>query len=302
MGAPKQKWTPEEEAALKAGVLKHGTGKWRTILSDPHFSSLLKSRSNVDLKDKWRNISVTALWGSRKKAKLALKRSLPAAPPKQNDNNTTPLSIVPLANGEEQTNPTLPGGSGVGSPRTHASKKSITSLDKIILEAITNLKEPRGSDRTSIFMYIEENFKTPVNMKRHVAVRLKHLSSNGPLVKIKHKYRFSTNFTNPGARQKSPQLCLEGNNKNDSPKPKGNSANILTKSRSEGELFMIKGMTAQEAAETAARAVAEAEFAITEAEEAAKEADRAEAEAEAAQIYAKAAVKALKFRISNHTW
>lgn len=50
MGAPKQKWTPEEEAALKAGVLKHGTGKWRTILSDPQFSSVLKSRSNVDLK------------------------------------------------------------------------------------------------------------------------------------------------------------------------------------------------------------------------------------------------------------
>ncbi|WZZ85328.1 telomere repeat-binding factor 2-like [Brassica napus] len=279
MGAPKQKWTPEEEAALKAGVLKHGTGKWRTILSDPHFSSVLKSRSNVDLKDKWRNISVTALWGSRKKAKLALKRALPPPPPKHDDDNNT---------------------RALTSPRTHASKKSITSLDKIILEAITNLKEPRGSDRTSIFIYVEENFKTPPNMKRHVAVRLKHLSSNGPLVKIKHKYRFSTNFTSAGARHKSPQLCLEGNN--NSPRPKENGANILTKSRADGELFMIKGMTAQEAAETAARAVAEAEFAITEAEEAAKEADKAEAEAEAAQIYAKAAVKALKFRISNHTW
>lgn len=52
MGAPKQKWTPEEEAALKSGVLKHGTGKWRTILSDPEYSSVLKSRSNVDLKVK----------------------------------------------------------------------------------------------------------------------------------------------------------------------------------------------------------------------------------------------------------
>lgn len=50
MGAPKQKWTAEEEAALKAGVLKHGTGKWRTILSDPEFSVVLQSRSNVDLK------------------------------------------------------------------------------------------------------------------------------------------------------------------------------------------------------------------------------------------------------------
>lgn len=50
MGAPKQKWTAEEEAALKAGVVKHGTGKWRTILSDPEFSAILQSRSNVDLK------------------------------------------------------------------------------------------------------------------------------------------------------------------------------------------------------------------------------------------------------------
>lgn len=50
MGAPKQKWTAEEEAALKAGVLKHGAGKWRTILTDPEFSAILKMRSNVDLK------------------------------------------------------------------------------------------------------------------------------------------------------------------------------------------------------------------------------------------------------------
>lgn len=50
MGAPKQKWTPEEEAALKAGIMKHGAGKWRTILKDPEFSGILYLRSNVDLK------------------------------------------------------------------------------------------------------------------------------------------------------------------------------------------------------------------------------------------------------------
>lgn len=65
---------------------------------------------------------MTALWGVRKKAKLALKRALP--PPKHdhdgnnNNDNTRALTIVPLANEEERTNPT--------SPRTHASKKSIT--------------------------------------------------------------------------------------------------------------------------------------------------------------------------------
>lgn len=50
MGAPKQKWTAEEEAALKAGVLKHGAGKWRTILKDPEYNGVLYLRSNVDLK------------------------------------------------------------------------------------------------------------------------------------------------------------------------------------------------------------------------------------------------------------
>jgi transcription factor MYB, plant len=50
MGVPKQRWTPEEEAALKAGVAKHGPGKWRTILRDSDFSALLRLRSNVDLK------------------------------------------------------------------------------------------------------------------------------------------------------------------------------------------------------------------------------------------------------------
>lgn len=50
MGAPKQKWTPEEEAALRAGIQKYGVGKWSVILKDPEFNALLCSRSNVDLK------------------------------------------------------------------------------------------------------------------------------------------------------------------------------------------------------------------------------------------------------------
>ena len=50
MGAPKQKWTSEEEEALRRGVLKHGAGKWRTIQKDPEFSPVLSCRSNIDLK------------------------------------------------------------------------------------------------------------------------------------------------------------------------------------------------------------------------------------------------------------
>ncbi|EFJ14369.1 hypothetical protein SELMODRAFT_49312, partial [Selaginella moellendorffii] len=57
VGQQKQKWTAEEEAALRAGVEKYGAGKWRAIQKDEEFGPVLVSRSNVDLKDKWRNIS-----------------------------------------------------------------------------------------------------------------------------------------------------------------------------------------------------------------------------------------------------
>lgn len=50
MGNHKQKWTAEEEEALKAGVKKHGMGKWKTILVDPDFATALTHRSNIDLK------------------------------------------------------------------------------------------------------------------------------------------------------------------------------------------------------------------------------------------------------------
>jgi myb proto-oncogene protein len=71
---------------------------------------------------------VTALWGSRKKAKLALKRTPPGT--KQDDNNTA-LTIVALTNDDERAKPTSPGGSGGGSPRTCASKRSITRFGSL---------------------------------------------------------------------------------------------------------------------------------------------------------------------------
>ncbi|KAI3863739.1 hypothetical protein MKW98_031331 [Papaver atlanticum] len=53
----KLKWTLPEEEALRSGVNKHGAGKWKTIVTDPEFGPYLVSRTNVDLKDKWRNMS-----------------------------------------------------------------------------------------------------------------------------------------------------------------------------------------------------------------------------------------------------
>jgi len=58
MGAPKVRWTQEEEDALRKGVKDHGTGRWKHIKHDPKYKEVLNNRSNVDLKDKWRNILV----------------------------------------------------------------------------------------------------------------------------------------------------------------------------------------------------------------------------------------------------
>jgi hypothetical protein len=47
-------WAPHEAEALRKGVEKYGMGKWQMILRDDVFGPVLKDRSNVDLKDKWR--------------------------------------------------------------------------------------------------------------------------------------------------------------------------------------------------------------------------------------------------------
>ncbi|CAM8978785.1 unnamed protein product [Rhodiola kirilowii] len=78
MGNQKLKWTAEEEEALVAGIDKHGTGKWKNILLDTEFSSALKNRSNIDLKDKWRNMSVSAC-GERPRSSKSSHLALPSA-------------------------------------------------------------------------------------------------------------------------------------------------------------------------------------------------------------------------------
>ncbi|OMO56464.1 hypothetical protein CCACVL1_26534 [Corchorus capsularis] len=293
MGAPKQKWTAEEEAALKAGVLKHGTGKWRNILSDPEFSSVLRSRSNVDLKDKWRNINATAIWGSRQKAKLALKRNQLNG---KHVENSVAVTIVPAS---EEVVDAKPFTVSSGTPRAISPRKPFSRLDNIILEAITSLKEPGGSDRASIAVYIEEKYAAPLNLKKLLATKLKLLVANGTLIKIKHKYRIAPRSTVTEARR-SPLPLLEGRLK-DSSKPEKKVIRILTRTQVDADLSKMRSLTAEEAAAAAARAVAEAEVAIAEAAQAAREAEAAEAEAEAAKIFAKAAEKALKSRMQE-TW
>uniref|UniRef100_A0A2P2L8N8 MYB transcription factor n=1 Tax=Rhizophora mucronata TaxID=61149 RepID=A0A2P2L8N8_RHIMU len=291
MGAPKQKWTAEEEAALKAGVIKHGPGKWRTILKDPEFSSVLYLRSNVDLKDKWRNMSVMANgWGSRDKSKLAVKRVHHAAKADEN-----PLAITPAGQSDEDAADVKPLTVSNATIQITGPKKTTVRLDNLIMEAISTLKEPGGSNKTAIATYIEEQYWPPQDFKRILSAKLKYLTANGKLIKVKRRYRIASSSTFFDKRRNSPMLLLDGR-RGFSPRVERDNFNTLTKSQVDLEIAKMRTMTAQEAAVAAARAVAEAEAAIAEAEEAGREAEAAEADAEAAQAFAEAALKTLKGR------
>mgnify|MGYP002403720675 CR=1 FL=1 len=49
----RKRWSEEEEQMLINGVKEYGEGKWAEILEHYGFSAM---RTNIDLKDKWRNL------------------------------------------------------------------------------------------------------------------------------------------------------------------------------------------------------------------------------------------------------
>ncbi|XP_023773220.1 telomere repeat-binding factor 1-like isoform X2 [Lactuca sativa] len=100
--------------------------------------------------EKWRNMSVMANgWGSREKARLALKRVQHV--PK--DDN--PLSLTTVDPSDKDSGDVRPLQSSSGSPQVGASKRSMIRLDNLIMVAINNLKEHGGSNKTTIGTYIE---------------------------------------------------------------------------------------------------------------------------------------------------
>lgn len=289
MGAPKQRWTPEEEAALKAGVAKHGPGKWRTILRDSDFSALLRLRSNVDLKDKWRNLSVTAGgYGSREKARMALKKGRRVVPKltaepmdvdgKDMDNaHDAVIEAEPLAMALEPL------------PIEESTDKSVARLDDLIIEAIRKLNELSGSNKAAIAAYIEDQYWPPADFQRLLSTKLKSLVNSGKLIKVNQKYRIAPSSP-PSGGISTKVSSAEGMN------TENNNAKRLTKPQVVAELEKMKGMTKEEAAAFAAKAVAEAEVAIAEAEEAARVAEAAENDAEAAKAFLDAVTSSMRSR------
>ncbi|KAG5119586.1 hypothetical protein JHK82_034006 [Glycine max] len=140
MGAPKQKWTAEEEQALKAGVVKHGV-------------------------DKWRNLSVMANgWSSREKSRLSVRRVHQV--PRQDENS---MAITAVAPSDEEIVDVKPlqvleiwciflvqrAGNSFWLTSVRVIDLIAGILDKLIMEAITCLKENGGSNKTAIAAFIE---------------------------------------------------------------------------------------------------------------------------------------------------
>ncbi|KAI3443609.1 hypothetical protein Pfo_000274 [Paulownia fortunei] len=254
MGNPKQKWTSEEEEALRAGVAKHGAGKWKNIQRDPEFNHLLFARSNIDLKDKWRNLSVASGQGPRDKSKTPKAKANPA------DTPATPLSTaqtsasVTPSSQDASTDVAM-----LDSSRPLPEGNNAAKYNAMIYEALSTLKEPNGSDSGAIANFIEQRHEVPQNFKRVLSSRLRRLVLQDKLEKVQNCYKIKKDALldtkSPTARQKDSQ-----------PRPV----------QSIGYL----GDTVEEAAVCAAYKIAEAENKSFVAAESVKEAERVSSMAE----------------------
>ncbi|GMI82150.1 hypothetical protein like AT1G17520 [Hibiscus trionum] len=240
MGNQKQKWTAEEEEALLAGITKHGPGKWKNILKDPEFAPFLTSRSNIDLKDKWRNLSVsTSTQSARDKSRAPKVKAIVASLP------NTPNSSAPAA--PRALSATTDAAVG-DSSNIILDGKNAPRYNTMVFEALSTIKDANGSDISAIVSYIEQRHEVPPNFRRLLSSRLRRLVSQGKLEKVQNCYKIKED-TLMGA---------------ETPTPKQKDIRLRQNS---GEMV-------EEAAITAAYKVAEAENKSFLAAEAVKEAER----------------------------
>ncbi|XP_071742398.1 telomere repeat-binding factor 4-like [Rutidosis leptorrhynchoides] len=256
MGNPKQKWTAEEEEALRAGIAKHGTGKWKNIQKDPEFNHLLYSRSNIDLKDKWRNMSVSVNGqGPREKSRTPKAKSSTNSP-------CMPIAQTPGSLAAVVVDPS----STTDVHMDDASKclLNASKYDAMIYEALSTLKNPNGSDTSAIVSFFEKRQEVPVKFRRLLNSRLRRLVALDKLEKVQNCYRLRKEVHN--------------GTKGPVQKPKEIQPRIYPINSHLGE-------TLEEAAVAAAYKVAEAENKLFVAAEAVKEAERVSRMAEEAEAF-----------------
>ncbi|GAB2267732.1 hypothetical protein Dimus_002714 [Dionaea muscipula] len=187
MGNPKQKWTAEEEEALRAGVVKYGAGKWKFIQRDPEFNQFLHSRSNIDLKDKWRNMSAAAgQGGSREKSKmLKAKTSQDAA-------IVPSFNVQPSASDIALPNDSIPD-QVKDDPTKELPDAKNSRYTALVFEALSSEK-PNGLDLTALFNYIEKRMEVPQNFRKQLGARLRRLIGQDKLEKVDNCYRIKASI------------------------------------------------------------------------------------------------------------
>ncbi|KAF9612601.1 hypothetical protein IFM89_002197 [Coptis chinensis] len=191
MGAPKQKWTSEEEEALRAGVAKHGTGKWKNIQKDPEFGHCLAARSNIDLKDKWRNMSVSAGQGSRDKFRSPKPKPAIPTPPTPTPTPTPSITRTTTTTTPSSSTPhdAMPS-TLKDSSKSPVDAKNPQRYTPLIVEAISTMKDPNGSDISSIIGFIEEQrHEVPPNFRKLLSTKLRRLVGQGKLEKVQNCYK-----------------------------------------------------------------------------------------------------------------
>lgn len=186
------KWTSEEEDALKAGVTKHGTGRWKNILRDPEFAPVLSNRSNIDLKDKWRNMCIyTAGQGSKDKSRVARARPIDALVP------STAQSVPAITSAfEPSTAQSVPAiTSGLeneaidDSPKSPQEGSYAPMSNDMIFEALSSMKGSNGSDLGAIVGFIEQRHEVQPNLRRLLSGKLRRLVLQGKLEKVQNCYK-----------------------------------------------------------------------------------------------------------------
>ncbi|CAO2841521.1 unnamed protein product [Amaranthus hypochondriacus] len=249
MGNPKQKWTSEEEEALRAGIAKHGPGKWKLIQKDPEFNPYLHSRSNIDLKDKWRNMSA-AVQGSRDKSRpLKLKSPGQDVHPATPLVTSQPLAMLPAPVAQHETADHVKDDSAKDLP----DAKNGPRYNDMIFEALTAVKEQNGLDISAFVAYIEKKMEVPHNFRKQLGARLRRLVQQDKLEKVDGLYRLkSKNSTETNA---------------------SNRKDIWARQQL-ASVYSKVGQSLEEAAKTAAYKVVEAEEKANSAAEAVIEAEK----------------------------
>ncbi|KAL6495936.1 hypothetical protein OROGR_030499 [Orobanche gracilis] len=244
MGNRKLKWTAEEEDALMAGIAKHGAGKWKSILVDAEFAHILANRSNVDLKDKWRNVGPNHGQGCGANAVMTMRKGKATATNvvMPETENSSPVFV---SRGNPDDKP----------PQNPQDVRDATKHNTMIFEAISTIKNHNGSEFGAILGFIEKKYEVPQGFRRLLSSKLRRLVLQGTLEKVQKRYKIKSDAS--------------GTNTS-TPKQK----DVRSKSLPNCRLTISADTQLEEAAKTAAHKIAEAENKAFVAAEAVKESER----------------------------